>query len=152
MMNKTDIQKPYIIKGDQYSDHRGTLSFVNDFDMSPIKRMYMIEHPSTSIIRAWQAHKVEAKYFKCIKGRFLVAAVAIDNWEHPSTGLVPQTFILDVHDTTVLHIPGGYANGFKALDDNSQLMVFSDLNLEAAKDDQFRFDENLWMDWGTCSK
>ena len=147
MTIKSQIQKPQLIKGNQHSDQRGTLSFINDFDMSPIKRMYTIEHPSTDIVRAWQAHKLESKYFKCIRGRFLIAAVAIDDWDNPSPELQSQTFILEAQNTEVLYIPGGYANGFKALDTESQLLVFSDSDLEAAKDDQYRFEEQLWMDW-----
>ena len=147
MSHSIKITEPLLIKGNQHCDHRGTLSFINDFDMSPIKRMYTINHPSTETVRAWQAHKIEAKYFKCIKGRFLVAVVAIDNWEHPSAELHSQTFILDAQDTEVLYIPGGHANGFKALHVDSELMVFSDLDLETAKDDQFKFDAQLWMDW-----
>lgn len=140
--------KPQLIVGNQHSDQRGTLSFINAFDMTPIKRMYTIVHPSTKIVRAWQAHKIESKYFKCIKGRFLIAVVAIDDWQQPSSDLRAQTFVLDAQNTEVLCVPGGYANGFKALDADAELLVFSNLDLEAAKDDQFRFEEGLWMDWG----
>lgn len=139
--------EPLLIKGNHHSDERGSVSFINDFDMTPLKRMYTIQHPSTSIVRAWQAHKIESKYFKCIQGRFLVAAVAIDNWDSPSTHLKPKTFILDAQNTEILCIPGGHANGFKALEADAQLLVFSDMDLESAKDDQFRFDASLWMDW-----
>ncbi|MDT0294036.1 dTDP-4-dehydrorhamnose 3,5-epimerase family protein [Mesonia ostreae] len=142
-----DNKKLQLIKGNEHTDHRGTLCFINDFNMSSIKRMYTITHPSTSIVRAWQAHKMESKYFKCIKGRFLIAAVAIDNWENPSKKLQAKTFMLDAKNTEVLQIPAGYANGFKALDADAQLLVFSDKGLESAKNDQFRFDENLWMNW-----
>lgn len=147
MMQTKSINHPILIIGSKHVDARGTLLFINDFDMSPIKRLYIITHPSVDIVRAWQAHKIESKYFKCIKGRFLVAVVAIDNWDAPSKELPVQTFILDANKSEVLCIPGGHANGFKALEADAQLMVFSDLDLESAKDDQFRFDENLWMDW-----
>lgn len=140
-------KKPQLIQGNQHSDARGRLSFINDFDMTPIKRMYTIKHPSTAIVRAWQAHKVEAKYFKCTKGRFLLAAVAIDDWNRPSSHLEAQTFVLDAEETQVLCVPGGYANGFKALDADAELLVFSDQSMDAAKEDQFRFDKALWMDW-----
>lgn len=140
-------KKLQLIKGNNHTDHRGTLCFINDFNMSAIKRMYTITHPSTSIVRAWQAHKVESKCFKCIKGRFLIAAVEIDDWEKPSKKLQAKTFILNAKDTEVLKIPGGYANGFKALDADAQLLVFSDKTLEEAKDDQYKFEEALWMDW-----
>jgi len=147
MTNNSKTTKPNLIKGAEHTDHRGTISFINDFDMSPIKRMYTIKHPSTDIIRAWQGHQIESKYFKCIQGRFLVALVAIDDWNTPSENLVTKVFILDAKNTEVLYVPNGHANGFKALDKDSKLLVFSDQDLESAKNDQYRFDENLWMDW-----
>lgn len=47
----------------------------------------------------------------------------------------------------MLYIPKGYANGIKAIDKDSELFVFSDLNLETAKTDNYRFNSSLWMDW-----
>lgn len=147
MKNSITRLAPYVITGNEHIDNRGKLCFINGFDMTPIKRMYTIEHPSTSVIRAWQAHNIESKYFKCLKGRFIVAAVAIDDWDNPSPVLQPKTFILEARTNEVLCIPGGHANGFKALDPESQLLVFSDMDLDSAKDDQFKFDPHLWMDW-----
>lgn len=143
----TNKSTPHIIKGNQHTDERGTLSFINDFDLSTIKRMYVIQHPSTAIVRAWQGHKIESKHFKCTQGRFLIALIKIDDWATPSEDLPPETFILDSKNTEVLHIPAGYANGFKALEENSELLVFSNLSLEDAKNDDYRFDQELWMDW-----
>ena|SRR5690554_2780490 len=145
----SETQKSEIIKGNEHTDYRGTVSFINDFNMAPTKRMYSITHNSTTIVRAWQGHKIESKWFKCTKGRFLVAVVAIDDWNSPSENLKPDLYILDANKTEVLYIPAGYANGFKALDANSDLMVFSNLDLEAAKDDQYRFHENLWVNWSS---
>src|SRR5690554_1074886 len=147
MTKLQEVSHPIIIKGNQHKDHRGVLSFINSFDMSPIKRMYTITHDSVEVIRAWQGHRIESKYFKCIKGRFLVSVVAIDDWVSPSENLKPKIYILDANKTEVLHIPSGYANGFKALDVDSELLVFSSLDLESAKNDQYRFDQNLWLDW-----
>ena len=147
MINKADLFNPKIIKGSEFTDHRGTLSFINDFDMSPIKRMYAITHESIDVVRAWQGHRIESKYFKCLKGRFLVSVVLIDDWEMPSENLKANCYILDANKTEVLHIPAGYANGFKALDPDSKLLVFSDLDLETAKLDDYRYDQGLWMAW-----
>lgn len=147
MSNNCKPEKIQIIKGNQHTDARGILSFINDFDMSAVKRMYTINHPSITIVRAWQGHKIESKYFKCIRGRFLIAAVAIDDWDNPSRKLTPKTFILKADDTEVLYIPKGYANGIKAIDEDSELLVFSDLDLETAKTDNYRYDCGLWRDW-----
>ena len=72
--------------------------------------------------------------------------------KNPSFELKPETFILDSKNTEILQIPSGYANGFKALEENSELLVFSNLSLEEAKNDQFRFDMNLWMDWNLINE
>ena len=50
-MNKLS---PYIIKGEKYTDDRGSLEFFNNFDMSQIKRVYFTTHFDTNVIRAWQ--------------------------------------------------------------------------------------------------
>ncbi|WP_452218527.1 WxcM-like domain-containing protein [Lacinutrix undariae] len=147
MHNTTKNYSPQLIEGDTFVDERGTLAFVNAFDMRDVKRMYTITHPNTHIVRAWQGHKTETKYFKCIHGRFLIALVKIDDWAQPSADLIAETFVLDAIKPQVLQVPKGYANGFKALDAGSQLLVFSDQTLEAAQDDQFRFSSDFWFHW-----
>ncbi len=92
----------------------GKLSFVNDFDLSQVKRYYIIEHTNVSVVRAWQGDKKEQKWFQVISGRFLVSLIQPDNWENPSGNIEPETFILEATENKVLHIPGGFANGFKA--------------------------------------
>lgn len=147
MINLQKVSEPKIIKGNQFKDHRGVVSFVNDFDMSLIKRMYTIKHSSVDVVRAWQGHKVETKYFKCLKGSFLFAVVPINNWVTPSKNLVPKKFILEAKKNEILNIPKGFANGFKALEVGSELLVFSDKDLNDSKNDQYKFNENLWMNW-----
>ena len=61
---------PGIIQGGQHVDARGKLTFFNDFDMGAVKRFYVIEHPDTETVRAWQAHKTEQKWFHVIAGSF----------------------------------------------------------------------------------
>ncbi len=148
MENNSINQKEIsVITGRLHKDERGTLSFFNDFDMTPVKRFYFIEHPNTNIIRAWQGHQTEQKWLYAIKGCFIVVLVKPDHWENPSEKLLAKEFILKEDDRQLLHIPGGYANGFKALEANSKLIVFSDFSMENAGTDDFRFDSNLWYDW-----
>lgn len=135
------------LKGGTFSDERGILSFVNEFDLSPVKRMYSIVHPDKSVVRAWQGHQQESKWFKCIKGRFVVAWKKIDDFSNPSPLPPPEHAILDSNQPEILFIPPGYANGLKALDVNSEIMVFSDYNLGESLDDKIRFDKDLWFDW-----
>ena len=136
-----------LINGGQFTDARGTLSFFNDFDMLPVRRFYITEHPDTIFVRAWQAHKVEQKWFFVIAGSFKVVLVKPDNWDMPNGDLVHQEFILTSEKSQVLHIPGGFANGLKALEAGSKLMIFSDFTLAEAGKDDFRFDKKLWYNW-----
>jgi dTDP-4-dehydrorhamnose 3,5-epimerase-like enzyme len=140
-------QLPNLIQGGSYQDERGKLTFVNDFDLSQVKRYYIIEHTDASVVRAWQGHKKEQKWFQVLSGRFLVSVIQPDNWENPSENIEPETFILTATENKVLHIPGGFANGFKALEPNSRVIVFSDFSLEESVNDNFRFDSQLWFDW-----
>lgn len=136
-----------IIKGGIHQDNRGKISFVNDFDFSDVKRFYIIQNDTEDIVRAWQGHKFENKYFYVISGAFLVCSVKIDDWINPSEYLPVEKFIISSTESEILLIPGGNANGVKALEENSKLMVFSSNTLEESKEDEYRFDVNLWVNW-----
>jgi len=139
--------QPQIIQGNIHEDERGKLFYANEFDLSEVKRYYIIEHPDTKVTRAWQAHQKEQKWFQVISGSFLVAVVQPDNWENPSEKLEVRKFVLNADKNQILHIPGNFANGFKALEKNSRMIVFSDFSLEESSKDNFRFDSKLWFDW-----
>ena len=134
-----------IIEGNLFSDDRGSLSFVNGFSLKSIVRFYEITPKDTSIIRAWQAHKKESKWFYCSQGSFKVNLIKLDSFENPSQELPVFSYELSANNPQVLFIPGGYANGFKALTEDSKLMVFSDFELEGSKLDDFRFETNKWL-------
>lgn len=44
------------INGGSASDDRGSIRFVNEFDMTPVKRFYIIKNADTELIRGWRAH------------------------------------------------------------------------------------------------
>lgn len=134
-----------LIKGNTHTDHRGTVRFVNDFTFDGIKRFYTITHPDTSTIRAWQGHKLESKYFYVTKGSFLINWINIDNWEKPSKDLKINTHTLSENQSEILIIPPGHVNGFKALEPDSTMMVFSDMLLEDSKKDDYRFPAEMWL-------
>jgi len=140
---------PRLIEGGVFSDDRGSLQFVNDFDMSEIKRMYITTHPNTKTIRAWQGHKIEKRWFFCVKGSFKVKLVKIDNWDNPSSDCKLIEFELSENTPQVLYVPNGYANGFKAIEDNSKIMLLSDYGLNEIEDDNYRFDNTKWANWDT---
>lgn len=140
--------KPEVIKGGKYNDHRGNLFFFNDLDLNQVRRMYVIEHTNSKVIRAWQGHKIEQKWFYVIEGSFKLLVVKPDDWADPSAELESTEFIMQAGQNAILHLPGGYANGFQAIQSPAKMIVFSDLTIEESASDNYRFDQNLWYDWG----
>lgn len=136
-----------MIQGGEFTDARGRLIYFNDFDMKEVKRFYVIEHPDTSVVRAWQGHQFEQKWFYVVLGSFKVVLVKPDDWKLPSDDLRTEEFDLLSVNPQVLHIPGNYVNGFRALEANSKLIVFSSFTVEESSKDNYRFDKNKWYDW-----
>lgn len=135
------------IQGGAHTDDRGTLRFVNDFSFHNIERFYQIINADASVPRAWQGHRIEHKYFHVPYGRYLLAWVAIDDWENPSASLQASYRILSAEEPGILSVPKGYANGIKALSPGAVLNIFSDTALAEAIEDRWTFDKNLWLDW-----
>lgn len=133
-----------IIQGGNFSDHRGTISFVNDFSFRDIERFYIVSNSEENTIRAWQGHKLDAKNFYCLTGSFKIHFVKIDNWENPSKDLMIETIQLTASDSKIIHIPAGYANAIEALDINSKLLSFSTLPLDNTGDDDVRYNSDYW--------
>ena len=138
---------PRLIKGALFQDERGSLTSCNDFHMETVKRMYIIKPASVAIIRAWQAHRVEEKWFCCLSGSFELKLLAIKNFNNPSDYLIPLTYYLDSASPAIVYVPGGYANGFKASSENSALMVYSSFSLAQSKADDFRYPADKWNLW-----
>ena len=128
-------------------DDRGQVSFVNDFDFKDVKRFYMVSNHSAGFVRAWHAHKKEAKYALVVKGAAVVGAVAIDDWDKPSKNAEVKRFVLSEKKPTVLYIPAGHANGFMSLTKDAQVMFFSTSTLEESLGDDIRYDARYWDIW-----
>ncbi len=136
-----------LIEGGCFIDERGEVQFVNDFDMTLIKRFYLISHSNTHTVRAWQGHKIENRWFYCIQGSFDIRLVKINSWDHPDDNLPVEKFVLDSSKPKVLRIQSGYVNGIKALKEDSKLIVFSDYKLGDNINDEVRFDKKRWTNW-----
>lgn len=128
-----------IITGGIHHDARGSIEFVNEFDMSPVKRFYIIKHNDTETSRGWRAHQIEQRWFYVLNGTFQVQLVKIDKWDSPSRDLTIQKQILSESTKQVLHIPAGYATCLKALSEDSRLLVFADFGIENASNDNYLF-------------
>ena len=143
--------QPEIISGAVHTDHRGSISFINDFLLDSIKRFYTIEPADVTIVRAWQGHRTESKWFHVIVGSFKVVAVKVDDWENPSDDCEKFEYDLSANSPAILHIPGGYANGFKALEPDSRVLIFSDFDVQQSAGDDYRYDQNKWYNWNNIS-
>jgi dTDP-4-dehydrorhamnose 3,5-epimerase-like enzyme len=139
--------KPRLIEGGVAIDDRGALSFVNAFDFAGIKRFYIVRNHREGFIRAWHAHRHEAKYVTVLQGAAIVAAVAIDSWEQPSRDAQVQRYVLAAERPAILYIPAGYANGFMSLTSDALLMFFSTSTLEQSREDDVRYDARYWDAW-----
>lgn len=133
-----------IEQGEDFHDERGRIRFFNAMDLREVRRMYQIRPANTELIRAWQAHKKEKKWFYCISGAFVINLIDIDNFEAPSKSIEPIRVELNSSSPKVLMIQGGYANGFRALEENSELLIFSDSDLETSQTDDYRFPVEFW--------
>ncbi|MGX1930501.1 WxcM-like domain-containing protein [Flagellimonas sp. 2504JD4-2] len=133
-----------LIQGEIFEDERGKLRFINAFDMSEIVRFYEIAPKNQEIIRAWQAHEHEKKWFHCMAGSFIINLVEIDNIKNPSDQLIPMRIELNAESPQILEVPGGYATGIKAASNNSRLQVFSNFGLRESGADDYRFPLEKW--------
>ncbi|TXF77562.1 WxcM-like domain-containing protein [Chryseobacterium sp.] len=135
---------PQLIKGNVFTDHRGSVLYNNHFDATPVKRIYLIENESTEFVRAWQGHKIEQKWMVSVSGRFLISLVRINDWENPDPTTEVTEFIACSNQLNVIHIPAGFANSIQALDDHSRLLVMAD-HLLGEVEDEYRFDPGYFI-------
>jgi dTDP-4-dehydrorhamnose 3,5-epimerase-like enzyme len=139
--------EPEIIKGDMAVDDRGEVAFVNDFAFEGVKRFYTVRNHKRGFVRAWHAHRHEAKYVTVTSGAAIVGIVKIDDWENPSSDADVSRFVLPAAKPAVLFIPSGYANGFMSLTEDTRMMFFSTSTLNESTGDDVRFDARHWDIW-----
>lgn len=133
-----------LIKGNISVDDRGSLRFVNDFNFQGVKRFYQVENFEVSTIRAFHGHMRESKYIYLASGSALVCAVPLDNNKTPSKTNKVERFVLSSMQPQLLFIPPAYANGFKVLEPQSKLIIFSTSTLQESQGDDFRFPFDYW--------
>ena len=137
---------PKRIKRGFSEDHRGSVEYFNDVDLSEYKRFYIVNNPVQGTVRAWHGHQKEGKLIKVLDGVFLVGSVAIDKWDKPSESLEPELFEIK-KNSDLLYIPPGYANGAMNLASDSSIMYFSTAHLDESIEDDYRFDSKFWDPW-----
>lgn len=126
---------PKLIPGGLHADFRGNLFYNNSFDTSAVKRIYIIENLTNDIVRGWQGHKIEQRWFSAITGSFIVNLVAIDNWESPSENLDILTFEVCSEKLDILYVPAGYVSTIQSKEIGSKLLVMADYGLNEINDE-----------------
>ena len=133
-------------------DDRGLLTFANGFDMARVRRFYTVQNHTSGFVRGWHAHKREEKFIFPVSGSAVVAAVEVDDWENPSPDLVVTKHIVSSITPRILHVPGGFAHGFKTLSPDTSLMFFSTSTLEESADDDYRYEAYYWDAWNIVER
>lgn len=132
------ISKPYIIKGEIFTDHRGDLFSCNNFDMSMVKRMYIIDNIDNSYVRGWKGHKIETRWFFASKGSVTINTISISNLENKNLSLI-NTFILSEGNLDILKVPPGFATSIKQYSNGDKICVFADFKLGVTDDEYLRW-------------
>ncbi|MFC1945704.1 dTDP-4-dehydrorhamnose 3,5-epimerase family protein [Chloroflexota bacterium] len=146
-METVTNDKVQIIVGEIATDGRGAVAFVNDFGFTGVKRFYTVANHRANFVRAWHAHRHEAKYVTVVSGAALIGAVKIDNWENPSPKSDVKRFVLDARKPAVVYIPPGHANGFMSLTEDTVVIFFSTATVAQSREDDIRYDARHWDIW-----
>ena len=112
--------------------------FNNEFDLSQVRRIYFIENKDSTVIRGWQGHKVEQRWFAAAAGEVRIRVVEIDRWEEPSKNCKMQEFLLSSNDLDVLHVPAGCCTFITSETESAKLLVMADYLVGEIKD-EYRF-------------
>jgi dTDP-4-dehydrorhamnose 3,5-epimerase len=105
-----------------------------------------VENANASVVRAWQAHKIEKKAFFPVSGKTKIVLVPVLDFEK-SIGGKAQEVILDADNPKIIVAPPGFANGIQGLGEGASVIVFSNLYLSESINDDYRFEKNLWYEW-----
>lgn len=141
-MLNNDIQW---IKGGVAKDGRGQIRFVNGFDMSAVKRFYIIRNSDIELIRGWRGHRIEQRWFYVLSGSFEFNIIKIDNWEAPNENLPVGKLFLRADELSVLHISAGYATAIRATEPNAELLVYGDYGIEHASQDDYTWELDYFI-------
>tara|TARA_B110000879_G_scaffold80744_1_gene112062 strand:+ start:1179 stop:1592 length:414 start_codon:yes stop_codon:yes gene_type:complete len=136
--------KPILILGGSHQDKRGVLKYNNNFDVTLVKRMYIIENIDTFFVRGWQGHKIEQRWFTAVTGEFKIALIKIDDWKNPSKALEKITFKISNKSADVLYVPQGYISSIQAITEASKLLVMADYRINEIQD-EYRFSSDYFV-------
>ncbi len=136
--------EPSLMAGGLAVDDRGQVTFVNGFAFERVRRFYLVENFSTETVRAFHGHRKEEKYVFVVSGSALVATAALADSGEPKPDVSPRRFVLSSRQPRILHVPAGYANGFRALEPGTRILFLSTATIEESQNDDYRFPYDAW--------
>ena len=134
--------KPKLMAGNIHSDDRGKIFHINNFDLTPIKRMYAIENINTTHYRGWKGHLIENRWFYCQIGEIEVQVVSVECFQKKEPKI--ETFNLTEKNLNVLFVPKGFATLIKQNKNKSRIIAMSDYLLGASNDENLRWESNFF--------
>lgn len=140
-------ESPRFLAGAKAVDDRGSVSFVNDFNLADYRRFYTVTNHSSGFIRAWHGHLKESKAITVISGAALIGCAELTSNINPDKEVSVTRVVVSEHNPGVLLIPKGYANGIMTLTDDAVVLVFSDTSVEESINDDYRFPFDYWDIW-----
>jgi len=149
----TLLQDVCVVKSPAFYDNRG--GFVKLFNKQAsilenyeIKQVNFVQNKEKGIIRGLHYQSgnfAESKFFRVLKGRIQLAFIDLRNNELNHTKAA--TFILDSPDVGVL-IPRGFATGYLTLEDDTDVLYYSDNIYEPSSEKGIRWNDPLFrLQW-----
>lgn len=132
-----------LIIGDCNSDNRGKIFHINNFDLSLVKRIYIIENKKTTQNRGWNGHEIENRWFFCSKGSIQIKVVKINSFTNKKNNNI-EIFTLNDNNFNVLFVPKGHATLIKQVQSKSRIVAMSDYLLGGSSEDNLRWQSNFF--------
>lgn len=128
------MNKPFIIEGFVYKDHRGEVTYNNAFNLADIQRVYTIQNLNSKSHRGWKGHIIENRWFFCSQESTEIRVRKIDEKSNTLED-IEESFILNSSTLDVLFVPKGYATMIIQQSFEAKVVVFSDYSFETKEKD-----------------
>ena len=123
--------------GTSHKDQRGVLFYNNIVDLKEVKRLYIIENKNMSINRGWKGHRIEKRWFLCVRGKMKIQVVKLRSTANEILNNTINTYILDDKSLNYVIVEPGYATKITQLENDSRVLVLADSYVGEFNDDIF---------------
>jgi dTDP-4-dehydrorhamnose 3,5-epimerase-like enzyme len=120
------LNEPALIASPSHTDERGIVCPVELEE--PAVRFYLSRNWMVGQVRAWHGHPKEWRVVRCLTGSAKVCAMRMK--KHADV----REFVLTDQKSEVLYIPAGWANGWKGLSHNCELLYLAPTHYEDRDD------------------